>query len=160
MDKNFLERPELEAFLANNQRNRVLLHDFSVIEALAGNALKNTTLAMAVACKYPEQVMVLKNSSKLLAYPHYSPLCRRSAFDPKQTSFVTARVVHADSRDTSSSARRHRTSTTTTGSHPMPVLASYGRTIADRVADITLGIRQGTPQEALIICENASRNTQ
>lgn len=86
VDKNYLERPELEAFLRVDDRNRVLLHDFSAIESLAGrNPIKNLSRTLSVVSKFPTQVFILKNSRKLLALGQIHPELRFEMVDWPQT---------------------------------------------------------------------------
>jgi hypothetical protein len=65
-DKNYLERPELEAFLTADAGNRLVLSDWSAIEAHAGNPIKNAARSLRIASKYPQQILVLRNSRQIL----------------------------------------------------------------------------------------------
>ncbi|SRR5258708_7131719 len=85
-DKNFLETPDLEEFLKEHPDNRVVLHDFSAIESFVGsNPLKNLVRTLSVVSRYPHQVLVLKNQSKLIDMGEINPLFRFDMVDWAQT---------------------------------------------------------------------------
>jgi hypothetical protein len=75
-DKNYLERPELEAFLRSDPDNRVVLHDWSAIEAHAGNPIKNAARSLSIVSRYPHQVLVLKNSREIMELGEIPPPLR------------------------------------------------------------------------------------
>lgn len=85
VDKNFLERPSLEAFLRDDERNRVLLHDFSAIESLAGNPMRNLTRTLSIVGQFPSQILVIKNSRTLLELGRIEPQFRFDMVDWRQT---------------------------------------------------------------------------
>jgi hypothetical protein len=85
VDKNFLERTSLEAFLRDDARNQVLLHDFSAIESFAGNPMKNLSRTLSIVAKFPAQVLILKNSRTLLALGRIEPQFRFDMVDWRQT---------------------------------------------------------------------------
>jgi len=84
-DKNYLEHPSLELFLREDAGNKVLLHDFSAIESLAGNPLKNLCRTLSIVSKFPDQVLILKNSRTLLAMGAIRPEFRFEMVDWPQT---------------------------------------------------------------------------
>jgi len=85
VDKNYLENPDLELFLREHAENKVLLHDFSAIESLAGNPLKNLCRTLSIVSKFPGQVLILKNSRTLLAMGAIRPEFRFDMVDWPQT---------------------------------------------------------------------------
>jgi hypothetical protein len=84
-DKNYLETAELDYFLKSDAENRVVLHDFSAIESLAGNPIKNLGKSMGIVSRYPGQVLVLHNASKLMMLGEIKPEYRFDMVEWGQT---------------------------------------------------------------------------
>jgi hypothetical protein len=67
VDRNFLQSPELRAYLAASRKNRAVLTDYAAIEAFKGDTLANIFSATAILSEFPKQVIVLKSTSSICA---------------------------------------------------------------------------------------------
>ena len=70
-DSNFLQNPELEHFLLSSSNNFIVLTDYAAMEAYKKNTLKSISKSMCILCRYPKQVLILKDTSSI------SGLCSR-----------------------------------------------------------------------------------
>lgn len=85
IDSNALQSEELRAFLAKSRRNFAVLPDFAGIEAYKGDPLKTVYKSMAIVSNYPNQVIVLKGSSKVCGLSGRRKGLQRRLVDEKQT---------------------------------------------------------------------------
>jgi hypothetical protein len=63
VDRNYLQSPELRAYLAETRRNRVVLTDYAAMEAFKDEAFQNIVTATEVIREFPKQVVVLKSTN-------------------------------------------------------------------------------------------------
>ena len=59
LDSNYLQSPQLEAYLADSPANLVVVADYVWIEAYSGKTLKSIFPAMRILARYPSQVIHL-----------------------------------------------------------------------------------------------------
>ena len=62
IDRNFLQEPELRAFLAASKKNRAVLTDYAAMEAFKGDAIANIASATQILRDFPKRVIVLKST--------------------------------------------------------------------------------------------------
>lgn len=65
VDKNLLEHPSLEEFLASDDQNRVVLPSFAQVELFAGSSAVNVVRSLKILSRFPRQVLLLRSSRRL-----------------------------------------------------------------------------------------------
>ncbi len=65
VDINYLQKPELEDYLAKSRDNYVVFTDFLSMEIYKCNALKNLASKLKIVSQHPEQVIVLKGTREI-----------------------------------------------------------------------------------------------
>lgn len=63
VDRNYLQSPKLRDYLAASRKHRVVMTDYVAMEAFKGDALANIASATEILRQFPQQVVVLKNTS-------------------------------------------------------------------------------------------------
>lgn len=66
VDTNALRRPALEEYLTASRDNHIVLSDLVLIEMRKRNAISTSRQSLAIACRYPMQVYVLKRTHEIL----------------------------------------------------------------------------------------------
>lgn len=66
VDINYLQKPELEDYLAKSRDNHVVFTDFACMEIYKCNALKNLACKIKIVSQYPNQVIVLKGTREII----------------------------------------------------------------------------------------------
>jgi hypothetical protein len=66
VDSNYPQSPELREYLAASRKNFAVLTDYVAMEAFKGDTLANISSATEILCGFPNQVIVLKSTSRLL----------------------------------------------------------------------------------------------
>lgn len=85
VDINYLQKPELEDYLAKSRDNYVVLTDFASMEIFKCNALKNLACKMKIVSQYPNQVIVLKGLREIISLTLVGNMLPQSLIDYKQT---------------------------------------------------------------------------
>lgn len=85
IDSNQLQTDRLHEFLAQSPHNVVVLPDFAAMEAYKGDSLKTIFKSMAVLSKFPNQVIILKGSTKVLQLSGRTMGLQRRLIDERQT---------------------------------------------------------------------------
>ena len=67
VDINYLQKPELEDYLAKSKDNFIVLTDYADMEMFKCNALKNLVCNLEIISQYPDQVIVLKKTQELFS---------------------------------------------------------------------------------------------
>ena len=67
VDSNYLRDPALRTYLASSRSNFIVMTDFVAMEMHRKNALSTTRNSMAIACDFPGQILVLRDSSYVIA---------------------------------------------------------------------------------------------
>jgi hypothetical protein len=85
VDRNFLQSPELRAYLAASRKNRAVLADYAAMEAFKGDALANISSATEILREFPKQVVILKSTSIVSQLKGRRCGFTRRMIDKKQT---------------------------------------------------------------------------
>jgi len=85
VDINYLQKPELEDYLAKSRDNYVVLTDYASMEIFKCNALKNLACKMKIVSQYPNQVIVLKGLREIISLTLIPSKLPQSLIDYKQT---------------------------------------------------------------------------
>lgn len=85
IDSNQLQTDRLHEFLAQSPHNVAVLPDFAAMEAYKGDSLKTIFKSMAVLSKFPNQVIILKGSTKVLQLSGRTMGLQRRLIDERQT---------------------------------------------------------------------------
>jgi hypothetical protein len=100
IDSNYLQAPELENYLKASKRNLAVLTDYVAMEAYKGNSIESITKSMAILCKFPGQVIVLKGTSTICRLKGHRKGLLGRLIDEKQSagfeSFAKAICVTSD----------------------------------------------------------------
>jgi hypothetical protein len=86
IDQNYLREPndKLHAFLSKG--NYVVLTDYTCMEAYKGTSVVNLKRSCDIISKYPNQVLVLKNTLKIIKLSQHGTKClRKRMIDSNQT---------------------------------------------------------------------------
>jgi hypothetical protein len=67
LDSNMLQDPALRDYLAKSRKNKVVVTDYLMIEALKGDTLEKIFGLMKILSEYPKQVVVLKSMRSVSA---------------------------------------------------------------------------------------------
>ena len=86
VDSNFLERPELRDYLAASKKHFVVLTDYAAMEAYKQDALNSIARRMAIACEFPEQILVLHGTQIACGLTGSASDIAECAIDPEQTA--------------------------------------------------------------------------
>ena len=89
-DSNYLQIPELRAYLAKSPSNLVVLTDIIAIEACKTNAAAVLPLSMKVLSEFPRQVLILKESAKILGISGRPAGLTKRMIDFRQTGSFAA----------------------------------------------------------------------
>jgi hypothetical protein len=85
IDSNQMRTEKLRQFLSKSHRNMAVLPDFVAMEAYKGNSLITIFESMSVLSDFPEQVVVLKRTSKVLLLQGKSKGLQQRLIDKTQT---------------------------------------------------------------------------
>lgn len=85
IDSNQLQTNRLHEFLAQSPHNAAVLPDFAAMEAYKGDSLKTIFKSMAVLSNFPNQVIILKGSTKVSRLSGRTKGLQRRLIDEKQT---------------------------------------------------------------------------
>jgi len=87
VDINYLQKPELEDYLAKSKGNFIVITEPASMEMYKSNALKNLICKLEIISRYPNQVIVLKGTQELVSLTltankiPYILIDHRSTFD-------------------------------------------------------------------------------
>lgn len=85
IDSNQLRTDRLYEFLAQSPNNSAVLPDFAAMEAYKGESLKTIFKSMAVLSNFPNQVIILKGSTKVSRLSGRTKGLQRRLIDERQT---------------------------------------------------------------------------
>lgn len=85
VDINYLQKPELEKYLAKSRDNYVVFTDFACMEIYKCNALKNLACKIKIVSQYPNQVIVLKGTREIISLTLVHNKLPQSLIDYVQT---------------------------------------------------------------------------
>ena len=85
VDSNFLQDERLRAYLAESDRNCVVLSDYLAMEAYKGDTLASIFNSMAILSDYPRQVIILKDTTTIGGLRGRSAGLQRRLIDTSQT---------------------------------------------------------------------------
>jgi histidinol-phosphate/aromatic aminotransferase/cobyric acid decarboxylase-like protein len=85
IDNSVLTEDALRDFLSKSKKNRVVITDYLMIEALKDDPLNKIFRLMKIVCKYPNQVVVLKSMRRLTALKGRRCGMTRRMIEPGQT---------------------------------------------------------------------------
>lgn len=89
IDTNRLNSSELTEFLQASKKNKVVLTDYAAMESLNTPTISDFLDKMSIVRKYPEQVIVLKNTQKICGLSgRASGLTRRMVDEKSSTGFA------------------------------------------------------------------------
>lgn len=86
IDSNMLRSPVLETFMSLARRNRAILTDYSAMEMYKGDSIIAAPASMAILSRHPDQVIVLKGTSKIVQMRGRVAGLRRRLIDAGQTA--------------------------------------------------------------------------
>ncbi len=72
IDANYFQNPALEEYLSTNETNKVVFTETACMEAYKGNALKNIYRSIEIVSRYPQQVIVLRQTREIIKLPNSS----------------------------------------------------------------------------------------
>lgn len=102
IDVNYFRDPTLNDYLRSDKRNFVVFSDYACMEAYKGNAIKNIFKSIEIVSKFPNQVIVLKETRDIIKLS-LSPDGFNKFEDPAQTrefKIFCLGVIHAFKGDT------------------------------------------------------------
>ncbi len=86
IDATYFRAPELEVYLCENSRNKIVLTDYACMETYKGNSASNITKSIEIISKYPNQVVILKGTREVVRLQLSEPYAAEDLIDQKQTS--------------------------------------------------------------------------
>jgi len=86
IDVNYLQKPELEDYLAKSRDNYVVLTDFACMEIYKSNALENLACKIEIISRYSKQVIMLKRVQDIVSITLGSSNLPESLIDNMQTT--------------------------------------------------------------------------
>lgn len=85
IDSNKLRSNELEEFLKKKPSNRAVLTDYVAMEAYKGNTLVNIYKSLEIISKFPNQIVILKNSVSACKLSGRRKSLKKRLIDKNQT---------------------------------------------------------------------------
>lgn len=85
VDVGYLRDPKHETFLSRSNKNIVVLSDYACMECYKGNSLQNLRLSLEIISKYPSQVLILKNTRKIVQLKNTAKGLQKRFIDKNQT---------------------------------------------------------------------------
>ncbi len=85
VDINYLQKPELEDYLAKSRDNYVVFTDFASMEIYKCNSLKNLACKIIIVSQYSNQVIVLKGTREISSLTLVTNKLPQSLIDYTQT---------------------------------------------------------------------------
>jgi hypothetical protein len=85
VDSNFLQRPQLRAYLSASKSNFAVLTDYASMEAYKGNTLVSIYKSMAILSEFPKQVIILKGTQAVCGLRGRRSGLQRRLIDQRQT---------------------------------------------------------------------------
>jgi hypothetical protein len=85
IDSNVLQEQALQDFLSKSRKNKALVTDYLLIEALKGDTLSKIFRLMKVLCEFPKQVVVLKSLRSISSLKGRRSGMTRRMIDERQT---------------------------------------------------------------------------
>jgi len=94
IDSNKLQSDELEEFLKRNSSNRAVLTDFVAMEAYKGNTLVGIFKSLEIISKFPNQIVILKNSVSACRLSGRRKSLQKRLIDQNQTNSFSIFIEH------------------------------------------------------------------
>jgi hypothetical protein len=85
IDSNALQSQELRIYLAKSKANMAVLNDYAAMEAYKGDTLNSIFRSMEILAQFPEQVIVLKPTTKIFGLNGREKGLQRRMVDEDQT---------------------------------------------------------------------------
>jgi hypothetical protein len=85
VDRNFLQHPDLEAFLAESHRNKAVINDYASMESFKDDTLENLFIAMDILARHPNQVVILKGTTEACRLRGKRAYVRERMIDRRET---------------------------------------------------------------------------
>jgi hypothetical protein len=88
VDANYLQDEKLAQWLSSSANNYVVFTDYAAMEAYKGNTLKSIFKSMEILARFPDQVLVLKNTQIVCGLkPERKGLRRRLVSETETKAF-------------------------------------------------------------------------
>lgn len=95
VDTNYLNNPELEAYLSSNRHNYAVLCDYAGIEAYRSRSpIAGICSSMTILSRYPKQVLVLKTTAAILKLKPKKAGFQRRMIEGEQTKDFSKFCLH------------------------------------------------------------------
>lgn len=86
IDSSAIRQERLRSFLTHSRSNKAVLTDYAAMEAYSGDSLDKIYRSMSIVSDFPQQIVVLKTSSKVAGLKGKEKGLRRRLVDQHQTS--------------------------------------------------------------------------
>lgn len=87
VDSNRVQTKELARFLAASRSNRAVVTDWLMMEAYKGDTLKSIYRSLGVLARFPDQVLVLRNTGMCMRLPAGPQMAKRMVWSEHTATF-------------------------------------------------------------------------